>query len=97
MKKILLMCMGGFSTGLLMEKMKDAAKKENEEIEIRAISMSRLADVVSEYDCLLVAPQTGYMMDEIVKTYPDLPVYQIEPMDYGRLNGEKILKQALAL
>lgn len=97
MKRILLMCMGGFSTGMLMEKMKTAAEMRGEEVEIKAIAASGLADHIADYDCLLIAPQISYMENEVATKYPDFPYYLIEPVDYGRLNGEKVLNEALSL
>lgn len=97
MKKILLMCMGGFSTGLLVEKMKGAAREKEEEVDIKAISTSALEEVVADYDCLLVAPQINYLAEGIQQKYPELPIYQIQPTDYGRLNGQKILNKALEI
>lgn len=95
MKKILLMCMGGFSTGLLVEKMKAAASDAGIEVEIKAIAASALAGVANDYDVLLIAPQISYMEPEVAQKYPDLPRYLIEPVDYGRLAGKKVLAEAL--
>ena len=97
MKKILLMCMGGLSTGLLVEKMRNAAKEKGVEVEINAISASVLDNVIANYDCLLIAPQISYMENEIAAKYPDEPYYVIQPKDYGRLNGEKVLAKALEI
>ncbi len=97
MKKILLMCMGGFSTGILVEKMKAVAKEAGEEVEIDAISTSSLDAAAENYDCLLLAPQISYLAADIEKKYPDLPLYRIQPTDYGRLNGKKILHKALEI
>lgn len=97
MKKILLMCMGGFSTGLLVEKMKEAARNSNEEVEITAIGSTSLDEVVKDYDILLLAPQINYIAAEVEKKYPDLPVYLIQPTDYGRLKGDKILAKSLEM
>ena len=97
MKKILLMCMGGFSTGILVEKMKAVAEEAGEEVEINAISTASLDAVAGDYDCLLLAPQISYLAADIESKYPDLPMYRIQPTDYGRLNGKKILNKALEI
>ena len=89
--------MGGFSTGLLVEKMKKAAVAQGENVEINAISASTLENVIDNYDCLLIAPQISYMENEIAAKYPNKPYYVIQPKDYGRLNGEKVLKKALEI
>ncbi len=97
MKKILLMCMGGFSTGLLVEKMKNVAKENGESVDIKAISTSSLDEVAGDYDCLLLAPQINYLAEDVKSKYPELPLYLIQPMDYGRLNAQKILTKAMDL
>lgn len=97
MKKMVLMCMGGFSTGMLMEKMKASAAAQGEELEIEAIAASALPEYVGSCDCLLIAPQISYMENEVKTKYPQLPYYLIEPVDYGRLNGERVLTEALKL
>ncbi len=97
MKNILLMCSGGFSTSLLLEKMKTAAQEMGEEINIKAIATNRLQDVVGDYDCLLLAPQISFMTKDIEKDYPNIPIYNIQTMDYGRMNAKKILKQVFEL
>ena len=92
--KILLMCMGGFSTGLLVEKMMKVAKEKGEEAEVKAVGSTGLDAVINDYQCLLLAPQVSYMEEELRKKYPKYPIYVIEPSDYGRLNADKIMQKA---
>lgn len=97
MKKLLLMCMGGFSTGILMEKMKNAAKEKQEDVDVKAVGASQLDTYVNDCDVLLLAPQISYMEDSIRKNYPKLPIYAIDSRDYGMLKGDKVLDGALQL
>ncbi|MGL5694811.1 MAG: PTS sugar transporter subunit IIB, partial [Peptostreptococcaceae bacterium] len=48
-------------------------------------------------DCLLLGPQVKYLLDETNKKYSHIPVMSINTVDYGRMDGEKVLKSAIAL
>lgn len=96
MRKILLACAGGFSTSMLVERMKEAAKNKGLEIIIDAAAES---DIESQkpFDIIMLGPQMGHAEGELSKTYPDIPVTTINMMDYGMMNGEKVLDAALKL
>lgn len=96
MRKILLACAGGFSTSMLVERMKKAAKDKGLEIIIDAAAES---DIESQkpFDIIMLGPQMGHAEGELSKTYPDIPVTTINMMDYGMMNGEKVLDAALKL
>lgn len=57
-KKILLSCAGGFSTSLLVNKMKEAAKAEGKEYEIKAVAATQVEDIIEKDapDCILIGP-----------------------------------------
>lgn len=101
MKKILLSCAGGFSTSLLVNKMKDAAKSEGKEYEIKAVAADTIEDVVKKDkpDCLLLGPQIQYMINNLkpIADKNDIPMAVIGMQDYGMMNGEAVLKQAESL
>lgn len=96
MRKILLACAGGFSTSMLVERMKESAKNKGLEIVIDAAAES---DIESQkpFDIIMLGPQMGHAEGELSKTYPDIPVTTINMMDYGMMNGEKVLDAALKL
>lgn len=95
MIKILLCCTSGMSTSLLVEKMKRAATKQNVEAEIWAVNAENtdLKDV--EADIIFLGPQVRYAKEEIQKTVGSIPVYMIGMKDYGMMNGDSVLAQAL--
>ena len=72
-KKILLACSGGFSTSMLVQRMKEAAVAKNLNIEILAVG----EDNIFEQSDL------------------NMPVCTIDMMDYGMMNGEKVLAEVL--
>ena len=65
MKKILLVCNDGMSTGFLANKMNEVIKKQNLDCEVRAISEMTLDREWESSDCILLGPQVGYLKDSI--------------------------------
>lgn len=96
-KKILLVCAGGFSTSMLVEKMKSAANKQDLTISIDACGEG----VIEEYlpvDVVMLGPQMGHAEADVKeKAGSNIPVHVIDMMDYGMMDGEKVLKTALNL
>lgn len=75
--------------------MKRAATKQNVEAEIWAVNAENtdLKDV--EADIIFLGPQVCYAKEEIQKTVGSIPVYMIGMKDYGMMNGDSVLAQAL--
>jgi PTS system cellobiose-specific IIB component len=97
--KIALICENGASTGLCAQKMIAAAKKMGVEAEIAAHAAARLDNLAESMDVLLISPQLSYRLEEIKNTYPGHvnKFSAINPMDFGMMDGVKILKDAVAL
>lgn len=93
MKRIVLLCNGGLSTGILVKKMKAAADAASYECEIMAAPVSSAEEEGNGADLILLGPQVRFQM-ETVKKQVSCPVVSIDPMAYGTMNGEKVLKQA---
>ena len=94
MKKILLACNAGLSTSMLVQKMKDSAEERKIDVEILAVSVNAINDYL-DYDVLLLGPQVRFLKDNIAEKV-NMPVIVIDTMDYGMLNGTKVLDNALA-
>ncbi len=97
MINILISCSGGFSSSLVISKVKKAAQNKGLEVNTWAINCADIEDNVSKADILLIAPQIQYELPhatEVAKAagIPCLPVSQA---DYGRCNGEHILETVL--
>lgn len=86
---ILLVCAGGFSTGVLMNKVKKWSQDNEIEVTIDAVSLGKYIDIWEEYDVVLVAPQISYRADEI-KENVEVPVKEIPPHIYGVGDPAKI-------
>lgn len=98
---IMLVCAAGMSTSLLVEKMKKAAESKGVEADIFAVSAGEADSYLEskKVDVLLLGPQVRFMkadFKERAKQY-DFALDVIEMMDYGMMNGEKVLSHALEL
>ncbi|MEO4052162.1 PTS sugar transporter subunit IIB [Solibacillus sp. CAU 1738] len=101
MKNIMLVCVAGMSTSLLVTKMKRAAQEQNIEADIYAIAENEVDKVLAnkKVDVLLLGPQVRYLKGTFEAKYKhlNLPIDSIQMTDYGMMNGENVLKQALKL
>lgn len=96
---IVLCCSAGMSTSLVVEKMQDAAKEKGIDAEIKAVPVSSVEELDNSHkiDILLLGPQVKFKLNELKEVYKDQNtlVDVINMMDYGMINGEKILTDAL--
>jgi len=97
MKNILLMCSAGMSTSMMVKKMKEAAEKLRADVAIRAIPEQALSEHLAGTDIILLGPQIRFLKDKVQEAAKPVPVRVIDTLDYGTMNGEKILLQALAI
>lgn len=91
--KIMLVCAGGMSTGILMNKMKKWAQERGITLEVKAYGVGEYERYYHEYECILLGPQISYKEKEIKTKVGDLPVSQIASMDYALGNVDNIMKQ----
>ena len=91
--KILLVCAGGMSTGLLMKKMEKYWEENGEKHSINAVGLSEYPDVYKDYDIIMVGPQVSYRLKQI-KEDTGLPCETIPSFDYAIGNCENIMKIA---
>ena len=94
MKKIVLLCVAGMSTSLLVTKMKDAAKETGFPCEITAYGVAEVPNVVPSADVVLLGPQVRYMKKKLNKEYPGIKVEAIDIQTYGMIDGKQALAQA---
>lgn len=95
---ITLICSSGMSTSILMDNMKEEAKKINIDITIRAISDQDFKDYYIFTDIALIAPQIAFKKRKILEKYNgNYVVDVIDALDYGMMDGKSILLKALKL
>lgn len=98
-KRITLICSAGMSTSLLVTRMEAAAKKLGADVSIIAIAEAEMKDYWDKTDLLLLGPQVRYLLNKLKAAGEEkgIPVELINSVDYGLMNGEKVLNQALNL
>jgi PTS system cellobiose-specific IIB component len=94
--KILLVCAGGMSTGLLMKKMEAYWAEQGEELTINAVGLAEYQDVYKDYEVVLVGPQVRYKLEDIKKD-TGLPADVVNSLDYAVANCPNIMKQVKKL
>lgn len=99
MKRFYLFCDAGMSTSLLASKMQKVANEHDLAIEIKAFPQSQLDMIITEKnpDCIMLGPQVKHLYDNVYNKYKDLgkPIFVIDSDDYGKMDGERVLKIAL--
>lgn len=100
-KTIMLVCSAGMSTSLLVTKMQKAAEERGMDADIFAVSASDADNSLTSKDVnvLLLGPQVRFMKAQFEqKLAPQgIPLDVINMADYGMMNGEKVLDQAITL
>lgn len=99
MKRIALFCSAGMSTSLLVTKMKKAAKVKGIEVSIDAFPEAAMEKELDEVDVVLIGPQIKYLLNKLKKLCDEkgVPIGVINTMDYGMMDGDKVLEQALKM
>jgi len=99
MYKIALVCENGASTSMVVRKMKQSAQNQSIDALINAYPYTQLENFIAEYDVVLLGPQLGYKKELTLKEFSQYAakVEVINSMDFGMMNGEKILREAIEL
>ena len=97
--KIRLFCAAGMSTSLLVTKMREAAKAMGIDADIEAAGETRMNEETEGCDVALLGPQIRYKLAAAKKICDPkgVPVDVIPMVDYGTMNGKKVLEFALKL
>lgn len=98
MKNIVLLCISGMSTSLLVSNMRKVAKELDIDCKIEAIGESELRKIKDDTDVLLLGPQVRYLSNRLNKRFEGkFPIGLIKSSYYGTMNGKGVLKQAFEL
>lgn len=93
MRNIVLFCAAGMSTSLLVNKMKEAAAKENYDCQIHAYALASTKEKGPEADIILLGPQVRFSKGKVEKECPGKIVECIDMQAYGTMNGAKVIAQ----
>lgn len=99
MLKIRLFCAAGMSTSLMVTKMQAAAKEMGIDADIAAAGETRMREETDGIDVALLGPQIRYKLADAKKICEPkgVPVDVIPMVDYGTMNGKKVVEFALKL
>ncbi|MFV0254709.1 MAG: PTS sugar transporter subunit IIB [Erysipelotrichaceae bacterium] len=97
MKRILLCCGAGMSSGFIAQSMRKQAKKEKLDIKIDAVSVSDVGSYLAGADLLLVGPHLTYEFDglKLEADIEQVPMMVIPEKIYGSLDGTGLLRLSL--
>ncbi|MEW8956256.1 PTS sugar transporter subunit IIB [Clostridium sp.] len=98
MKRIMLVCSAGMSTSLLVTKMRQVAQSKGIDVDINAVSEAEFKNHIDKVDVVLLGPQVRFILPKVKEQVQGkIPVDVINTVDYGMMNGEKVLNHALNL
>jgi len=86
MKKIMLVCNAGMSTGMLAKKIEAAS---DHTLEVKAYSEAEYKDYLDGVSLVLIGPQIRFLKPQI-QAAVDVPVEAISPMKYGIMDGKGV-------
>ncbi len=97
--KIRLFCVAGMSTSLLVNRMREAAARGGEDIDIRAYAESDMEKCLDGVDVALLGPQSRLALKKARALCgpKNIPVDVIPVSIYSEMNGEKALAFAKEL
>jgi cellobiose PTS system EIIB component len=98
--KILFVCAGGMSSAILIQALKNEAKKEGHHIEALAIGTFQLeGEITKGWDVVMVAPQVKHRLDSIkqVTASQQVPCDVIPLHAYTPLGGPVLWEKAKEL
>lgn len=75
--KVLLCCTAGMTTTFFAEKMNEVSRVLELDYVFNAVSVNEVYENVKDYECVLVAPQVGYMEKDLRNRIIDKPVLRI--------------------
>lgn len=99
MINIRLFCSAGMSTSMLISKMEKAAKDRGIEIDVEAFPEAEMAKHLDGVNVVLLGPQVRFALSKAKKlcNLKGIPVEVINPVDYGKMDGNKVLDHALKM
>jgi len=95
--RIMLACAVGFSSSMLVERMRAHADRAQLDISIEAISEEQISKMINQMDILLLGPQVNHMEEGLKERYKDhsVKISVVDSTDYGLMNGKKVLEGIL--
>ena len=89
--KILLCCSGGLTTGMYKNDLNKAAELLGLDYDFSAVPYTKLYEVGSNYDVILLAPQISYEHSKVIQAFKDAVVIKIPPKIFAKYNVTELL------
>ncbi|ELK3169032.1 PTS sugar transporter subunit IIB, partial [Listeria innocua] len=92
-------CSAGMSTSLLVKKMTEAIENNHVDATVIAVAEADFDKYKGNVDVVLLAPQVRFLEKNLKRVLDPLgiPVSIINGIDYGTMDGEKVLNDALTM
>lgn len=100
MIKATLICLNGMSTAVMEKKMMQSATERNIEFSIKAMAQNQFRDP-EDADIIILGPQLRYAESDVRELMDSkekdrhIPLYVIEPSDFGMMRGDVVLTKIL--
>lgn len=94
-KTIILSCIGGLTTSMLVERMNEVIHKDQLDLSVYSVGITGI-DTLKDVDVLLLGPQLAYLKEKSEGKL-NIPVAVISDEDFEQMQGEQVLRQAIAL
>lgn len=91
MRKVMLVCNAGMSTGIMAKKIEEASEGT---LEVFAYGEAEFEDHLEGVEMILVGPQIRYLVPNI-QAKVSCPVDSIAPQHYGVMNGKAVYQQII--
>jgi PTS system cellobiose-specific IIB component len=94
--KLMVSCIGGISTALLVERIEAAARDENIDCQVWSVPETQIVEEIGKFDVLLVTtPVNKTRIKSLL--HGRYPIDEIELGEYTTLDGHGVLHQAMEL
>ena len=94
-KTIILACVGGLTTSMLVERINEVIHRDQLDYSFYSIGITGMNNL-KNIDVLLLSPQLAYL-EEKAKASLQVPVAVISGEDFELMRGEEVLRQAEVL
>lgn len=91
MRKVMLVCNAGMSTGIMAKKIEEESAGT---LEVAAYGEAEFEDHLEGVEMILVGPQIRYLVPNI-QAKVSCPVDSIAPQHYGVMNGKAVYQQII--
>ena len=91
-KKILLSCTGGLTTGFFALQLNDVSEMLKLDYYFDAVAFDEIEDVINQYSILLLAPQIAYKQAELQLRFPNKLIINMPPKVFARYDTGKLIE-----